>query len=94
MFLVFLAAGSCWLFVPAPYHLVGPVVAVAFTIKAGRDSLTTRCPRCNAKLARLAVEAAAVRSAKDAEAHRRKLEEIGGCPNCGLRLDDEIGPTV
>lgn len=22
---------------------------------------------------------------------RRKLEELGGCPHCGLRLDEEIG---
>lgn len=91
MFIVFLAMGLVWLLVPSPYHWVAPPVAIAFAVKAGRDSLTTRCPRCLGRLGRLATEAAAARSAKDAAAHRRKLEELGGCPNCGLRLDEEIG---
>jgi mono/diheme cytochrome c family protein len=91
MLIVFLAMGVLWLFVPPPYHWMAPAVAVAFAVKAGRDSLTTRCPRCHGPLGRLAVEAAAVRSAKDPAVHRRKLEELGGCPSCGLRLDQEIG---
>jgi hypothetical protein len=93
MMIVFLAMGLVWLFVPPPYHWIAPAVAVAFAVKASRDALATRCPRCGGRLGRLAVEAAAVRSAKDAAAHRRKLEELGGCPNCGLRLDEEIGAT-
>ena len=77
-----------------PYHWVAPFIAIAFAIKASRDSLATRCPRCLGRLGRLASEAAAVRSAKGAAAHRRKLEELGGCPSCGLRLDEEIGTQV
>jgi hypothetical protein len=87
--IVFLAMGLVWLFVPPPYHWVAPFIAIAFAVKASRDSVATRCPRCHGRLGRLASEAAAVRSAKGAAAHRRKLEELGGCPNCGLRLDEE-----
>jgi hypothetical protein len=91
LFVIFLAMGLAWLLVPSPYHWVAPAVAIAFAVKAGRDSLTTRCPRCLSRLGRLATEAAAVRSSKYPADHRRKLEELGGCPSCGLRLDEEIG---
>ena len=89
MFIVFLAMGLVWLFVPSPYHWAAPPVAIAFAVKAGRDGLTTGCSRCPGRLGRLAPEAAAVRSA-NAAARRRKLEELGGCPSCGLRLEEEI----
>jgi hypothetical protein len=91
MLAVFLGMGMVWLIVPSRYHWVAPPLAIGFAIKAARDSLATRCPRCLGPLGRLAVEAAAARTAKDAPAHRRKLEELSGCPNCGLRLDEEIG---
>jgi len=91
MLIVFLAMGSVWLLVPSPYHWVAPIVAVGFAMKAGRDSLSTRCPRCRGRLGRLAAEAAALRSSKYPAEHRRKLEYLGGCPSCGLRLDEEIG---
>lgn len=91
MLIVFLAMGLVWLFVPSPYHWVAPAVGIVFTALTIRRSLTTRCPRCQGRLGRLAVEAAAVRTAKDSAAHRRKLDELGGCPHCGLRLDEEIG---
>jgi hypothetical protein len=45
-------------------HRVAPPIAIAFAVKASRDSLATRCPRCGGRLGRLASEAAAVRSAK------------------------------
>jgi hypothetical protein len=53
-----------------------------------------RCPRCSARLGQLAWIYALSRPGKRGRRHPTaviKLEQLGGCPHCGLRLDQEIG---
>jgi DNA-directed RNA polymerase subunit RPC12/RpoP len=57
-----------------------------------------RCPRCSARLGALGYWAV-VTSAQGARFRQarpialQQIERLGKCPNCGLRLDEEIGPA-
>jgi DNA-directed RNA polymerase subunit RPC12/RpoP len=57
-----------------------------------------RCPRCSARLGALGYWAVMTR-AQGARFQRvrpialQQIERLGKCPNCGLRLDEAIGPT-
>jgi DNA-directed RNA polymerase subunit RPC12/RpoP len=57
-----------------------------------------RCPRCSARLGALGYWAvlAMVQGARYQRARAsalQQIERLGKCPNCGLRLDEEIGPA-
>jgi hypothetical protein len=57
-----------------------------------------RCPRCHRRLSELAYVAIIgsgpqLRWGPRIEKAARRAERLGKCPNCGLRLDEEIGPA-
>ena len=57
-----------------------------------------RCPRCSARLGALAywvviTRAQGARFRQARPIALQQIERLGKCPNCGLRLDEEIGPA-
>jgi DNA-directed RNA polymerase subunit RPC12/RpoP len=55
-----------------------------------------RCPRCSARLGALGywavmTRAQGARFQPIRDIALRQIESLGKCPNCGLRLDEEIG---
>jgi hypothetical protein len=84
---------AIWLFAPWPYRSAGfgLFVGVALWLFGLRPSHIRR-PRCQQKIGELGSEYLAAKgSARGFIVHRERIEQLGGCPNCGLRLDEEIG---
>jgi len=57
-----------------------------------------RCPRCSARLGALGYWAVMTKAQGEGGRFRqvrpialKQIERLGKCPNCGLRLDEEIG---
>jgi Flp pilus assembly protein TadB len=76
------AALVCILLVPGVYNF------------APRLMRLKRCPRCRQRLGELAEVAVFARGGfrwgPPAEVARRRLEHLGKCPSCGLRMDETI----
>ena len=74
-------------------QLVGLLAFLCLPLTRPRLLRLIRCPNCAARLGELAelhaISYLATKRARDPTA-TWKLEPIGGCANCGLRLDEEI----
>jgi hypothetical protein len=95
----------CWVGMAASVYVLKPFGPLAqslggagsmiLLVLGSRLPRLIRCPRCSHRLGQVAEmyslsQPGAKRRKVDASA-AWKLETLGGCPNCGLRLDEEIG---
>jgi predicted RNA-binding Zn-ribbon protein involved in translation (DUF1610 family) len=77
----------------SPYAWVGPAAFIVFGVIMYIRSTAIPCPRCGASLGRLGYRYFSAIMGRARGYYMERAEQLGKCPHCGLRLDEEIGPA-
>jgi hypothetical protein len=92
--LVALPSIAIMLFAPKPYKwaALGGIAFIVWFLCGGARRIP--CPRCKHQIGELgSAYLAAKGGGRSVVAHRRRVEQLGKCPHCGLRLDEETAAT-